>query len=452
MCEEAQPDPHTQPDEESRPVTELLRVSPTSFTTFDTDSAFGCKRRWWFKYVLKIEDPPGEGAILGDKMHKLIENNQPHPMLDPASKYINEVHAGGWHLEVAIDDSKLIPGCRVTGRIDALNPEKRTIRDWKTMKTLQYAKPSMMLAKDIQMNIYAAALAEPGEDIIVEHISITTTAPYQALRTATVSTPETRAVVLDKALALSEGMLQYKSISDVNETEADRSKCRFCAFKNRCPTGEKTVNLLNALLGTPAVTPATAAPVPAVVVPTGILPPGILPPEPFQAVPPPRSTPPMPKTPIKKVLTIQEPAPEPTPEVLSKPSAEPSTAATSTVTAPPADTEEAPKRGRGRPPGAKNKSKDDGIAEAVKQYTVENGYFRTPSTEPKQALEVTSISVTRGATVQVVQFEPMRIEVTATANVSGLTVAEAVQELDSRVLAEVVRRMQEMQAAKVGGK
>lgn len=445
MCEEAQPDPHTQPDEESRPVTELLRVSPTSFTTFDTDSAFGCKRRWWFKYVLKLEDPPGEGAILGDKVHKRIENPGPNTLddlitsiLSPASQYINEVHAGGWHLEVAIDDSKLIPGCRVTGRIDALNPEKRTIRDWKTMKTLQYAKPSMMLAKDIQMNIYAAALAEPGEDIIVEHISITTTAPYQALRTAAVSTPETRAVVFDKALALAEGMLQYKSISDVNETEADRSKCRFCAFKNRCPTGEKTVNLLNTLLGTPAITPATAAPVTAAVVPTGILPPEVAKPaEPFKAVPPPRSTPPMP-IPGRK-LVIQEAPPEvveaPPAPFVSEPTSTP------TATAQPApSSDEAPKRGRGRPPGAKNKPKDEVVV-------------YTPG-QPLDAagLEVTSITVTRGATVQVVQFEPMRIEVTATANVSGLTVAEAVQELDAQVLAEVVRRMQEMQAAKVGGK
>lgn len=434
-------------------MTELLRVSPTSFTTFDTDSAFGCKRRWWFKYVLKLEDPPGEGAILGDKVHKHIE--RPYDTVGesiariakPAHNFIEEVHAGGWHLEVAIDDSKLIPGCRVTGRIDALNPEKRTIRDWKTMKTLQYAKPSMMLAKDIQMNLYAAALAEPGEDITIEHISITTLAPHQALRTAAVSTPETRAVVLDKALALAEGMLQYKSISDVNETEADRSKCRFCAFKDRCPTGEKTVNLLNTLLGTPAAapaaTPATAAPVTAVVVPTGILPPEVAKPaEPFQAVPPPRSTPPMPKAPKK--LVIQEAAPEPAPEVLPSTTNSASAATAGGSPEPTAvTTDEAPKRGRGRPPGAKNKAKDELVlAPGVVEYT----------TAPKQALEVTSISVTRGATVQVVQFEPMRVEVTATANVSGLSVAEAVQELDSRVLAEVVRRMQEMQAAKVGGK
>lgn len=426
-------------------MTNLFKVSPTSLTTFDVDTSFGCKRKWWFKYVIKLPDPPGEGAILGDKLHKRIEANEPDPMLVPAREYIDEVHAGGWHLEVAIDDSKLLPGLRLVGRIDALNPEKRTLRDWKTMKTLQYAKPSMMLQKDMQMNLYAAAVADEGEDIIIEHISITTTAPFQALRTFATSTPETRAVVLDKALALAEGMLQHKSISDVNETEADRSKCRFCAFKSNCPTGEKTVNLLSTILGAkPAATAAPAAPAP--VAPTGILPPEVKAAEPFQAVPPPRSTPPMPKT--TKKLVIQEAAPEP---VLPPPPVEAAPPVTQVdwfdprprqppVEAAPA---EAPKRGRGRPPGAKNKPKD---------IDTPGGSIGLSAVGEDPALEVTSITVTRGATVQVVQFEPMRIEVTATANVRGLTVAQATQELDAQVLAEVVRRMQEMQAAKVGGK
>lgn len=428
-------------------MTELFKVSPSSLTTFDVDTGFGCKRRWWFKYVMKLPDPPGEGALLGDKLHKRIESGpigfpNADPMLAPAAEYINEVHAGGWHLEVAIDDNKLLPGLRLVGRIDALNPEKRTIRDWKTMKTLQYAKPSMMLQKDMQMNLYAAAVADEGEDIIIEHVSITTQAPYQALRTFATSTPETRAVLLDKALALADGMLQYKSISDVNETEADRSKCRFCAFKSNCPTGEKTVNLLSTILG--AKTPSVVVPTPAApVVPTGILPPEVKA-EPFQAVPPPRSTPPMPSLPKKaRKLEIQDVAPEPAPPPPVEPvkllnvEPEPDREAWGNAAA---EVAEAPKRGRGRPPGAKNKSKGEVVVYTPGQPL------------DAQGLEVTSITVTRGATVQVVQFEPMRIEVTATANVRGLTVAEATQELDSQVLAEVVRRMQEMQAAKVGGK
>jgi CRISPR/Cas system-associated exonuclease Cas4 (RecB family) len=433
-------------------MTELLKVSPTSLSSFDVDTAFGCKRKWWFKYVMGLREPQSPGAVKGDKVHKVLEALLTRPVEDTqefdrealyiatsAGEYIEQMRKDGdWHIEVSLEEKKLLPGCVLVGRIDALHSRSKTIRDWKTMKSLQYAKPSMMLDQDLQMQLYAASVADEGEHINIEHINLTTERPYQSLRTFSVSTPEKRAVVLDKALALADGMRIYKTISDVNDTEPDRSKCRFCAFKDRCPTGEKTVNLLNTLLGTPAVTPAatpaTAAPAPTVVVPTGILPPEVKKAKPFQAVPPPRSTPPMPKS--TKKLVIQETAPEPTTEVLSKPSAEPSTTDTSTATAPPAATDEAPKRGRGRPPGVKNKPKDEPTTNIIDTA--------------EAALTVTSISVTRGATVQVVQFEPMRIEITATANVSGLPLAEAVQELDSQVLAEVVRRMQEMQAAKVG--
>ena len=205
------------------------------------------------------------------------------------------------------------------------------------------------------------------------------------------------------------------------------------------------MNLLNTILGakTPSVvvpTTATAAPVTSVTVPIGILPPEAKA-ELFEAVPPPRKTPPMPKTPKKLVIQDvpdEKPAPvEPVKllDVEPKPDREAWSKAAAEVA-------EAPKRGRGRPPGAKNKPKaEPGTPEYAKEHSV---FLEDP------ALEVTSITVTRGATVQVVQFEPMRIEVTATANVRGLTVAAAVQELDSQVLAEVVRRMQEMQAAKVG--
>lgn len=423
-----------------------LRLSASSLTTFDTDTGFGCKRRWFFKYVMKLPDPPGPGAELGGQLHKAIEKNLAiDERLVPAREFIAEVHAGGWHLEVELKDDKLLPGFDFIGYIDAINPERKIIRDWKTMKTLQYAKPSMMLEKDLQMNLYAAAVADDNEDITIEHISITTQKPYQVLRTAAVSTPAIRQAAVQKALALGAGMQQYMSITDVKDTEPDRSKCNFCPYKNNCPTGEKTMNLLSSILNAkPAAAPAPAAQ-PATV-PTGILPPEApkAAAEPFQAVPPPRKTPPMP-IPGRK-LVIQEPAPEPTPapEVLS--TAAP-TSAPATASAPTA-AEEAPKK-RGRPPGSKSTKAADtlppgstgtgGIAEAVAKHIVDTAEAR---------LTVRSITVTRSATVQVVQFEPMRIDVSVTADVSGLTVAEATHILDQQVMSELVRRMEQLHEAK----
>lgn len=420
-----------------------LRLSASSLTTFDVDTGFGCKRKWWFKYVQKLPDPPGPGAELGGQLHKAIENNQVNEILAPAKEFIAEVHAGGWHLEVELKDDKLLPGFDFIGYIDAINPEKKTIRDWKTMKTLQYAKPSMMLEKDLQMNLYAAAVADADEDIIIEHISITTQKPYQVLRTAAVSTPAIRQAVVQKALALGAGMQQYMSISDVKDTEPDRSKCSFCPYKNNCPTGEKTMNLLSSILNPkPVAAPAPVTPV----APTGILPPeapkAAASAEPFQAVPPPRKTPPMP-IPGRK-LVIQEPAPE----VVLPPPAQAFIDAPHKTPAEVTPVVEAPKK-RGRPPGSKNKAADTlppgstgtgGLEQAVKAYT--------PTLQASESLTVRSITVTRSATVQVVQFEPMRIDVSVTADVVGLTVAEATQALDYQVMAELVRRMEQLHSAK----
>jgi CRISPR/Cas system-associated exonuclease Cas4 (RecB family) len=244
-------------------MTELLKVSPTSLSSFDVDTAFGCKRKWWFKYVMGLREPQNPGAVKGDKVHKVLEALLTRPVEDTqefdrealyiatsAGEYIEQMRKDGdWHIEVSLEEKKLLPGCVLVGRIDALHSRSKTIRDWKTMKSLQYAKPSMMLDQDLQMQLYAASVADEGEHINIEHINLTTERPYQSLRTFSVSTPEKRAVVLDKALALADGMRIYKTISDVNDTEPDRSKCRFCAFKDRCPTGEKTVNLLNTILG-----------------------------------------------------------------------------------------------------------------------------------------------------------------------------------------------------------
>jgi len=428
-----------------------LRLSASSLTTFDTDTGFGCKRRWFFKYVMKLPDPPGPGAELGGKLHKAIEmrwtDTPMQEILAPAKEFIAEVHAGGWHLEVELKDDRLLPGFDFIGYIDAINPEKKIIRDWKTMKTLQYAKPSMMLEKDLQMNLYAAAVADADEDITIEHISITTQKPYQVLRTAAVSTPAIRQAAVQKALALGAGMQQYMSITDVKDTEPDRTKCNFCPYKNNCPTGEKTMNLLSSILNAkPAAAPAPVAQPAAV--PTGILPPEApkAAAEPFQAVPPPRKTPPMPipglRTP-QRPFTIQEPAPEvvlPPPAVVAVAPPEPFTAAEVEIAAP---------KKRGRPPGSKSTKAADtlppgstgtgGIAEAVAKHIIDTAEAR---------LTVRSITVTRSATVQVSQYEPMRVDVSVTADVAGLSVAEATHLLDQQVMSELVRRMEQLHEAK----
>lgn len=404
-------------------MSSLIRVSPTGLSTFDTDDAWGCKRKWWFKYVQKLPDPQGPDAALGDQVHKAIETRQFEgfvPMLQPAQEAIDEVHSGGWDLEVKFVNETLLAaaGAALSGRIDAINPTRRIIRDWKTKKQLEYAKPGRMLESDLQMQLYAAAVAEPGEEIEVQHANIASRPPFGFLLTRSTSTDETRQWAVDKALALSKEMVIYKSISEVSDTEPHRSerRCNNCPFKSHCPTSEKTVNLLNMLLNpsssaVAAVNPPAPAPAAPTVAPAEV------------------------HTFKRKLLhqdvptdpAVTAPEPQPLPQQAPPPPLPP----------PPAEAPvEQPKRGRGRPPGSKNKPAEAAPTPAA-----------APAPVNTQGVVLKSITVTRSATVQVVQFEPMSVTVSATADVSGLSIEEATDAVDKQVMSEVVKRLEQLRQA-----
>lgn len=418
----------------------LIRVSPTSLSTFDTDDAWGCKRKWWFKYVKGLPDPQGPDAALGDAVHKAIETRQFEgfvPMLQPAQQYIEEVHAGGWELELKLENHELLAeaGAVLAMRIDALNPTKKIIRDWKTKKQLQYAKPGRMLDSDMQMQLYAAAVAEPGEEIEVQHANIASRPPFEFLLTKAISTPETREPIVKKALALSKEMVIYKAISDVNKTEPHRgdARCRNCPFRESCPTGEKTMNLLNMLLNpqasavsavtAPATTTAPAAPAQPAPASLGVAPPEV---QKFE----------------RKLLIHEVSTP-----VVETPSLPPPP--------PPTPAVEEPKRGRGRPPGSKNKPKEPQAQASQSTELVTASPAPAPAASSSESssetsvegLKLKSITVSRSATVQIVQFEPMSVTVSATADVDGLSLDSAVKALDEQVLGEVVKRLDQLRQA-----
>lgn len=125
----------------------------------------------------------------------------------------------------------------------------------------------------------------------------------------------------------------------------------------------------------------------------------------FSLVPPPR-----------KMKIEDVPPPAPAPEVPSAPAAtEPAT--------------EAPKRGRGRPPGAKNKPKEEA------------------PTQPKDVggLVIKSITITKGYTVNVGAFNSVRFDVSMTAE--GADCYDALKaEVDAALEAEVVKYQAEVDA------
>src|SRR5262245_11451674 len=51
----------------------IVRLSVSQLSRFDTRENGGCKRKWWFRYVGKIPDPPTVSQEFGIAGHKRFE-------------------------------------------------------------------------------------------------------------------------------------------------------------------------------------------------------------------------------------------------------------------------------------------------------------------------------------------------------------------------------------------
>lgn len=419
-------------------MTDIIKTSASAIESFDDSSAFGCQRRWFFKSVLKVPEPPRDNLTLGTNLHTAIENflikGAPGEMKPEVQRLFHAIKPevirvrdeGFLALEHPID-FLMTPDVRIVGRIDVLR--KNGPLDWKTSSNVaQYAPTPYKLARSTQMLTYSwwqEKVTFDGNTIgaptQVTHVYVQTKGTPVTQRIDAAMTPTLLTEGVSRVINIAREMKAAQSLphspEGANDLRPDRSKCRAntkmpCPYLNICPVEKaamsSALDRLKARLNTAPMPSAQKAVVDAVkAMPVqSIVPPDAPPPAPverFMAVPPPRSesgTPPR-----ERKLVIQEPAPE----VLSKPSAEPSTAVTSTVTAlPAAPSDETPKRGRGRPPGAKNKPKDDGFV------TPEGSTTQVVGSTPG-VVTFKSITVTMTGKLNMGHFQSMDICVSQTA-------------------------------------
>lgn len=431
-------------------MTDIIKTSASAIESFDDSTSFGCQRRWFFKSVLKLPEPPRDNLTLGTNLHSAVENflikGAPGEMKPEVQRLFHAIKPEAIRVRdegfVALEhpiDFLLVPDVRIIGRIDVLR--KNGPLDWKTSSDVgKYAPTPYKLARSIQMLVYAKwqdsvhfegnTIGAPTQ---VTHVYVQTKGTPVTQRIDAVMTPTLLTEGISRVINIAREMKSAQSLPHSPEgaesLRPDRTKCRAntkmpCPYLNVCPMEKAAMSSalerLKARLNTAPMPPAQKAVVDAVkAMPVqSIVPPDAPAPAPvekFMAVPPPRSeSAPPPK---ERKLVIQEPASEPTPEVLSKPSAEPSAAVTSTVTAPPAATDEAPKRGRGRPPGAKNKPKDvnvvtpDERAAAISE--ARENVVRSPATDG--VITFKSITVTMTGKLNMGHFQSMDICVSQTA-------------------------------------
>lgn len=428
-------------------MTDIIKTSASAIESFDDSSPFGCQRRWFFKSVLKVSEPPRDNLTLGTNLHSAIENflikGAPGEMTPEVQRLFHAIKAevirvrdeGFIALEHPID-FLMAPDVRIIGRIDVLR--KNGPLDWKTSSDVgKYAPTPYKLARSTQMVTYARwqdmvtfdgnTIGAPTQ---VTHVYVQTkgapvTQRIDAMMTPTLLTEGTSRVI-NIAREMKEALSLPNTPEGANDLRPDRSKCRGntkmpCPYINICPVEKAAMSSalerLKARLNTAPMPPAQKAVVDAVKTTQAIVPPDAPAPAPvekFMAVPPPRSESVPPPKAAKK-LVIQEAAPEPTPEVLPASSASAATADVSP--APTAATTEAPKRGPGRPPGAKNKAK---AAEPTTITEFITGVKTDGKVDPPaDPLTFRTVTVTMTGKLNMGHFQSMDICVSQTADYRG---------------------------------
>lgn len=424
-------------------MTTVIKTSASAIESFDDSSPFGCQRRWFFKSVLKVPEPPRDNLTLGTNLHSAVENflikGAPGEMTPEVQRLFHAIKAevirvrdeGFIALEHPID-FMMADDVRIIGRIDVLR--KNGPLDWKTSSDVgKYAPTPYKLARSTQMVTYARwqdmvtfdgnTIGAPTQ---VTHVYVQTKGTPVTQRIDAMMTPTLLTEGVSRVINIAREMKSALSLPNTpegaNDLRPDRSKCRGntkmpCPYINICPVEKaamsSALDRLKARLNTapmPSAQKAVVDAVKAAPATQAIVPPDAPAPAPvekFMAVPPP-------KAPAAKKLVIQEVV-EPAQEVLPASSASAATADASPATT--AATTEAPKRGPGRPPGAKNKSKaadnlppgstgTGGIAEAVAGISGDPLTFRT-------------VTVTMTGKLNMGHFQSMDICVSQTADYRG---------------------------------
>lgn len=434
-------------------MTDIIKTSASAIESFDDSIAFGCQRRWFFKSVLKVPEPPRDNLTLGTNFHTAIENflikGAPGEMKPEVQRLFHAIKPevirvrdeGFLALEHPID-FLMAPDVRIVGRIDVLR--KNGPLDWKTSSNVaQYAPTPYKLARSTQMLTYSwwqlqefvPVHPEPALPEQVTHVYVQTKGTPVTQRIDAVMTPTLLTEGISRVINIAREMKAAQSLphspEGANDLRPDRSKCRAntklpCPYLNICPVEKaamsSALDRLKARLNTAPMPPAQKAVVDAVkAMPVqSIVPPDAPAPAPvekFMAVPPP-------KEPIKKVLTIQEAAPEASP----LPSPEEVEAAKIEVqqleARGPLSPEQAAvvsKRGRGRPPGSKNKPKAEAVTLLNAEYTPDRAAWkealgnvvRSPATDGVVTFK--SITVTMTGKLNMGHFQSMDICVSQTA-------------------------------------
>lgn len=223
----------------------LTRVSPSSINSFDSTTPFGCERRWWFKYVAKLEEPQTGSQGLGDKVHQLVERRLKEGKftLPMEGEEVGVYLRGEAMVEavahkvvgVEISVKAQLGDVALYGYCDAMTTDG--IIDWKTSSDVRrYGKTEEQLSRDTQLLCYARVL-HPGKDKVkLAHGYFPTRAGAAKFVEVEVTKEHIDKQFDTVILPLVERMKVVAAKERVDEVTPDRTKCTRCPFNNKCPS------------------------------------------------------------------------------------------------------------------------------------------------------------------------------------------------------------------------
>lgn len=418
----------------------LVETSPSMITAFDAETTFGCERKGWFKYVMGLPEPQTGNQELGEKLHELIEQrlktgNTPVVEHDAAGLYL----AGQAMIEEVANRTLIgierelplfhIAGVKLKGYCDVVTFDG--IIDWKTSSDIRrYGKTAKDLAVDTQMVLYAKAFHSDRPTVKLAHGQFQTKGRKSTDFVEVEVTQEHLDSHISKVIIPKvERMKLVASMTSAEDAVPDRKKCFNCAFRARCPT-EESKSIMGFFDKIRTNTTQSATPPPKTEPEVAqVKPPDAPPSQPEKAAEPVAgfsATPPS-----RKMLIVDVKEEKPVTKdqvvealVLAQPTQEQVKAA--------AAKETIEKRGRGRPPGAKNKPKTEEIT-----YPPGSMAEAAAKEQAEASRQFKSITITKGATINVGNFNSVRFDVSVTSE----------EHTYEEVYAEVSRRLDE-EAAK----
>ena len=441
----------------------INQLSPSMINAFDSGTSFGCERRWWYKYVQGLSEPQKGNQELGERLHEIIEEYLKTKTEPSVEHEAVGLYLAGKHVVDDVASRKIlgvemplagfsIDGIRTVGFVDVV--WDGGIIDWKTTSDIRrYGKTAEDLATDTQMLIYAKAMHADLPTVKLAHGQFQTRGAKRAEFVEVEVTQEHIDSHFEKVInPLVRRMKEAATVEDVSKLPRNDKACFSCAFASHCPSSEG-----NAVMSFFKKFQATPAPVPAPT-PAAVLAPDAAKSDPEKAAEPVKG---FEAVPPRRANFLDEPAATvPTKEHKVKIIDVPEVAVIVHETAP--AQAEAPvepvKRGRGRPPGSKNKPKlaepvavelKDAGVQAVEapprgNVALAEKAFEAIRTEQPNAgmVSIKSVTVSKGFTVNLGAFNSVRFEVAMTADVRGdveLGYSTLMGEIEERLAAEAAK-------------